>query len=178
MEFRPAGSHEIDRVMEILTDGREALAELGIDQWQQGYPHREAIEADVAWGESYVAEQDGRLLGTCMVTFRGDPNYDEIDGKWLTESVASEPRYAAIHRVAVAADARGLGVAKFLMASAEALARETDCESVRVDTHPGNFPMRNLALRCGFEKCGVIQVLEAGNVPNATPDRVAFEKIL
>ena len=178
MEFRPTAPAEIDRVMEILADGRDALAALGIDQWQQGYPHREAIEADVEWGESYVAEVDGQLLATCMVSVRGDRNYDAIDGAWLTGSTSEEPRYAAIHRVAVAVDAKGRGLAKFLMASAEQLARQHDCESVRVDTHPGNAPMRSLALSCGFTECGIILVHEAGNVPNATPQRVAFEKLL
>ena len=48
--------------MDILAEGRRALAELGIDQWQGGYPHREAIEIDRARGESYVVVDDLSLI--------------------------------------------------------------------------------------------------------------------
>lgn len=178
MEFRPTAPADIDRVMEVLADGRDSLAALGIDQWQQGYPHREAIEADVQWGESFVVEDNGKIVATCMVSMRGDRNYDQIDGAWLTASTSEEPLYATVHRVAVAHDAKGKGLAKFLLASAEHMARRHDCESVRLDTHPGNTPMRTLAQRCGFTECGVVEVLEAGNIPNATPQRVTFEKLL
>lgn len=178
MEFRPTTPADIDRVMQIMENGRDAIAALGIDQWQQGYPHRGIVADDVQWGESYVVEEDGELLGTCMVSMRGDRNYDSIDGTWLIHSASTEPRYATIHRVAVAAEAKGRGLAKYMFMQVEQLARQHDCESIRVDTHPGNVPMRSLCERCGYTYCGVAHVLEAGNVPNATPQRVCFEKLM
>ena len=55
MDFRKTKVDEIDRVMEILLDGKAALASLGIDQWQgEGYPARDIVAGDVEDGVSYV----------------------------------------------------------------------------------------------------------------------------
>ena len=54
-----------------------------IDQWQDGYPNEETIEKDIENNEAYVLEEDGVILGTCMVTIHGEPAYNRIEGKWI-----------------------------------------------------------------------------------------------
>lgn len=173
MQVRKTTQVDIDRVMEVLADGRRAIATLGIDQWQAGYPFRETIEADVANGQSYVVEDGDGILATFMLTFDGEPTYDEIEGAWLTVSDSSDPRYACVHRIAVCDAARGRGVAKFAIEEALRLAFAQGAESVRIDTHPGNVVMRGLCGRMGFTECGTIYISHAGE---GTPDRVAFER--
>lgn len=175
MEVRLTAERDIDRVMEVLANGRAAIATLGIDQWQAGYPFRETIEGDVANGMSYVVEDDGRIIGTFMLTFEGEPTYDVIEGAWLTESDSSNPRYACIHRIAICDEARGKGFSKFAISEGLRLARERGAEAVRIDTHPGNVVMRGLCTRMGFTECGTIYIAHAGE---GTPDRVAFEIVL
>ena len=177
VDFRKTKVDEIDRVMEILLDGKAALASLGIDQWQgEGYPAREIVEGDVDGGVSYVVEDTrGHLAATCMVSFAGEPDYDEIDGSWLTAGLSSDPGSAVVHRVAVAADSTGKGAARFMLTSAEEIARERGARSVRVDTHPGNVPMLRLIASCGFTECGIIRIKHAEGL---TPERVAFEKLV
>ena len=162
--------------MEILLDGKASLASLGIDQWQgAGYPHRAIVEQDVSRGHSYVVEDDaGRAVATCMVSFDGEPDYDSIEGSWLTECTSSDPHYAVVHRVAVSRDSVGKGAARLMLCQAEQLACERGARSVRVDTHPGNKPMLRLAASCGFTRCGIIRIKHADG---GIPERVAFEKI-
>ena len=168
MKLRKTEVHEIDRVMEILLDGKAALATLGIDQWQgEGYPARDIVEQDVREGVSYVA--------TCMLSFSGEDDYDEIEGEWLTEGDSSNPAYAVVHRVAVAADSVGKGAARLMLGNAQTLAHEGGAQSLRVDTHPGNVPMLSLLRSSGFTECGIIRIKHAGGL---TPERVAFEKLL
>ena len=126
MDFRKTKFDEIDRVMEILLDGKAALASLGIDQWQgEGYPARDIVAGDVEDGVSYVVEDArGHLAATCMVSFSGELDYDEIDGAWLTDGTSSDAGYAVVHRVAVAADSTGKGAARFMLTSADEIARE------------------------------------------------------
>ena len=136
-----------------------ALAELGIDQWQGGYPHREAIEIDRARGESYVVVDDEghHQPATAMVGFSGEGDYDLIDrGSWLTATRSDDACYGVVHRVAVSASCKGRGAASLLLACAEELTRDRGCESVRIDTHPGNLPMRRLLEKSGYAECGVI----------------------
>lgn len=177
MKLRKTDVHEIDRVMEILLDGKASLAALGIDQWQgEGYPARDIVEEDVREGVSYVIEDDhGRLAATCMISFSGEEDYDEIDGEWLTEGDSANPAYAVVHRVAVAADSVGKGAARLMLGNAQAIAHEGGAQSLRVDTHPGNVPMLSLLRSSGFTECGIIRIKHAGGL---TPERVAFEKLL
>ncbi len=177
MELRKTKVAEIGRVMEILLDGKASLAALGIDQWQgEGYPAREIVVGDVDDGVSYVVEDtSGHLAATCMISFSGEPDYDEIEGAWLTEGSSSDPAYAVVHRVAVAADSTGKGAARFMLMNAERIARSGGARSVRVDTHPGNVPMLRLIASCGFTECGIIRIKHAEGL---TPERVAFEKLV
>lgn len=162
--------------MEILEDGRRALAALGIDQWQGPYPHRAAIEADVARGDSFVVEEGGRVVATAMIGFSGERDYDLIDGgSWLTASRSDDPGYAVVHRVAVGAGFQGRGGASFLLAGAVDLSRDRGAESVRIDTHPGNVPMRRLLEKAGFAHCGTIYIAHA---EGGTPERIAYEKLV
>ena len=177
MRFRPTRASDIDRIMDILADGRRALAALGIDQWQGGYPHREVVEADRARGESYVvADDDGAVVATAMVGFSGERDYDLIDkGSWLTATRSDSACYGVVHRVAVSASCKGRGAASLLLACAEELTRERGCVSVRIDTHPGNLPMRRLLEKNGYAECGTIYIAHA---EGGTPERIAYEKLV
>lgn len=174
MQFRATRPEDITRVVEVLEDGRASLKALGIDQWQSGYPNRAAIEQDVKNGCSYVAECDGVIVGTIMAGFEGEPIYDDINGAWLTESTAAQPTYAVAHRVAVARDATGAGVASFLVAQVEELAATRGCKSVRIDTHHGNAPMRGMLQKNGYTECGVVLLDAALKEP--TRERIGYEK--
>ena len=46
MEIRMAYPNEIKRIMEIIQDAKESLAQRQVDQWQDGYPDEEIIFED------------------------------------------------------------------------------------------------------------------------------------
>ena len=161
--------------MEIYADGRRALAALGIDQWQNGQPSRDVVEADVARGETFVVVDADGIGGVAMIGAGGEPTYDSIDGAWLTKSTSSNPSYLVVHRIATAADHAHRGMAKGLFSFAEQRARELGKVSVRIDTHQGNVRMRTLMKRLGYAERGII-LLEPG--AEGTRERVAFEKLV
>lgn len=175
MELRKAEFSDLDRIMEILADGRSALAALGIDQWQGGYPAREVIEHDIARSESVVvADEHGDPVATAMVACREELDYREIfDGSWLTDSLPGDPCYVVVHRVAVAGEWKHGGIGASILEYAAWLAEKLGCASVRIDTHPGNIPMQRLLEKHGFSKCGIIRISHA---EGATPERYAYEK--
>lgn len=183
MKLRKTRVEDIDEVCAILDQARERLGALGIDQWQNGYPNRAAIEEDVACGRSYVVTEGAEasdvpdaIIATAMIDASGEPTYDVIyDGSWLTSSSSACPSYVTVHRVAVADGATGRGVARFLLGEAARMARDGGAQSVRIDTHEGNAPMRGLLRSCGFTECGVI-LLDDPLEP--TQERLAFEKLV
>ncbi len=176
VDIRKAREGDLDRIMEIIADGRVALANLGVDQWQGEYPYRSVIEEDIAHDNSYVVEEGDTVMATFMLGFEGDSIYDAIEhGSWLTDSSSDEPCYGVIHRVAVAREHRGKGAASMIMHKAEDLVRQAGKKSIRIDTHPGNVPMRRLFEKAGYKECGIVYVSYADAV---APERVAYEKVL
>lgn len=176
MRFRVAQKSDIDCIMRIVEDARASLASLGVDQWQQQYPDRGVFESDCAHGNSYVLEdEDGKVVGTIMVGFDGEPGYDAIEGgPWLTSGSSKSPCYGVVHRIA--ADKTGKGIGYQLLEGAENLARQGGYQSVRIDTHPNNLPMTKLLNKRGYKPCGTIYLdpIQGG----ASPERTAYEKLL
>ena len=172
MIIRKTAPFEISRVLEILSEGRAAIARLGIDQWQDGYPNREVIVSDVEKGISHVLLENGIIEGTAVLMTDREPTYDEIfDGGWLTQG----DNYFTIHRIALGDRLRGKGAASFVIDTAVSMAKSAGCVSVRVDTHEGNIAMRKMLEKNGFVYCGTI-FLEPSRTEKVK--RVAYERVL
>ena len=169
--IRKSTKNDIDRIMIILGEARQRMGQLGIDQWQYGYPTRDIIKADVAEGMSYAIREDGddEICGTFFIKENGEPTYDIIyDVEWLTPE---DSEYLAIHRVAVCNKKRGTGISNEIIRFVEDECKKRGAVSIRVDTHRGNIPMRKFLERNGFLSCGIIH-LTTGE------ERVAYEKLI
>ena len=177
VEVRRAELSDLERVMEVLGDGRAALGELGIDQWQQGYPSKDVVLRDIAGGNCWVAvpEDEGVVMATACITLDGEPIYDVIDGAWQTDSTSADPSYATVHRVAVSSQGARRGLARLLFGHAEKLALDAGYRSVRVDTHAGNIRMRTLLPSLGYSQCGVVMLADP---KEPTRERTAYEKVV
>ena len=71
MIIRKTTISDIGGVMPIFEEARKTIAALGIDQWQNGYPSKEVIIADIELGQSYVCEIDGKICGTFAMLENG-----------------------------------------------------------------------------------------------------------
>lgn len=167
--LRPMTNADLPKVMDIIGQAQAFIASQGFDQWQDGYPEEALMREDIALSRGYVLEENGQLLGIATVDFAGEPSYDVIyDGAWTTPAP-----YAAIHRVAMDAAARGTGAADRLMAACEQVVRERGVRSIRIDTHPQNTVMQHMLTRNGYALCG--KILLAGGTESGA-ERVALEK--
>ena len=57
MNFRKSQMEDVDRILELIKMAESSLKEMGIDQWQNGYPNREKIENDVNKGIIQLVEK-------------------------------------------------------------------------------------------------------------------------
>ncbi|MGF0034584.1 N-acetyltransferase family protein [Bariatricus sp. SGI.154] len=170
MDFIVATTEHLDRMCEITDQAKRQLRNLGLDQWQRGYPSREVWTQDAEDGCSYLAVEEGEILGVFAFQTTPDPSYAVIDGEWLTDG-----EYASMHRVCVSDDCKGKGVAGKMFAYGFEMARKAGFCSVRIDTHPGNLPMQRALAKAGFVACGEIRLVggcEDGDL------RIGFEKML
>ena len=153
MQLRKATMEDLDTVMDILRDGRNQLAERGIDQWQGDYPNEEHIKEDIQHGWAYLVESDDdQTVGALAIVDAPDHSYDALDGKWLVDT----DKYQVIHRVAIHSKHAGHGYASRLFESVIDYIKENrkDIKSLRIDTHENNEIMQHLITKNGFTKVG------------------------
>ena len=162
MEIRLAFPNEVDTIMQVIEGAKKCLAEAGSTQWQNGYPDADTIIEDIISGQAYVALEEGELLAYVAVTKSPEKAYEAIyDGNWE----GRESEYLVFHRIAVASDVQGQGVAQTFL---EGLIEGFDYLDFRSDTHAKNKAMQHI-----FEKLGFKQV---GKVP-VDGERLAYQKI-
>lgn len=162
MEIRLAFPNEVDAIMQVIEEAKKCLADAGSTQWQNGYPNTETIIEDIISGQAYVALEEGELLAYAAVTKSPEKAYEAIyDGNWE----GKEAEYLVFHRIAVASDVQGKGVAQTFL---EGLIEGFDYLDFRSDTHAQNKVMQHI-----FEKLGFKQV---GKVP-VDGERLAYQKV-
>ena len=162
MEIRLAFPNEVDAIMQVIEEAKKCLAEAGSSQWQNGYPDADTIIEDIISGQAYVALEEGELLAYAAVTKSPEKAYEAIyDGNWE----GRESEYLVFHRIAVASDVQGQGVAQTFL---EGLIEGFDYLDFRSDTHAKNKVMQHI-----FEKLGFKQV---GKVP-VDGERFAYQKL-
>ena len=170
MEFIIARQEHLEAMCRITDEAKAQLKRLELDQWQKGYPNREVWENDIQKQCTWVAVEEGKVLGVFAFQTAPEPSYDEIDGAWLTDGP-----YASLHRVCVADDSKGRGVAGAMFAHGFRLARELGLPSMRIDTHAGNLPMQSALKKAGFTFCGSIILKDC---TEAGDPRIAYESLL
>ena len=171
MEFILAKQEHLPALCAATEAAKAQLKRLGVDQWQKGYPNEAVWTDDIQQGITWVAVENGEVLGAFMFQTALEVSYEKIDGAWLTEGTA----YGSLHRVCVAEASKGRGVAGDLFRHGFALAKKAGLPSVRIDTHEGNLPMRRALEKAGFTLCGRITLI--GGSEDGDP-RLAYEILL
>jgi len=166
MIFRKASCRDIQEILKIIEEAKVSISELGIDQWQNGYPNRQILEDDISNGNSYVLLKDNIIIGTVAIIFGNENAYETIyDGQWL-----SNKDYATLHRIAIHSDHKGFGFASVVYNEAKRICLNSGIHGIRIDTHEGNIPMQRSLSKSGFEYCGIV-FLEDGS------KRLAYESL-
>ena len=160
-KIRPAKEADMNSILRIYENARAFMADSGNpNQWGKSNPSPETVRKDLALNRLFVCEEEGNLLGVFCYFFGEEPNYSRIEGgRWQND----EP-YGVMHRVAVAKDAHGKGIAAFCFDWCFSL-----CGNLRIDTHRDNLPMQHALKKNGFIPCGTVFLPDGS-------ERIAFQK--
>lgn len=146
MVILPATEADLQAVIELVAQGRAALARQGVDQWQDGYPSPETVRRDLLRGDGRIVRIDGAAAAYAAFVFDGEPAYDRIEeGGW-----AAEGPYVAVHRLVVGERFVRRGVAAALLREA---AREALVRGIRSFRH--RHASRQRAHACAAREGGV-----------------------
>lgn len=160
MYVRRSKQEDLQAMLEIYEDARAFMRENGNpDQWGDNYPEPELLRRDIELGNSYVVEDNGKIIATFAFIIGEDPTYYRIEnGMWLNR----EP-YGTIHRLAGKKEFHGL---------AGGCIDWCKCQiaNLRADTHEDNKIMQHLLEKNGFVRCGTIYLA------NGAP-RIAYQYV-
>lgn len=167
--FRKAKPADADRIWEILLQAKAMMKREGRMQWDEDYPTRELVDEDITKGIGYVlcsiSGNTAVVIAYGAVVFDGEPVYNTIDGKWL-----SDGQYVVLHRLAVADEAKGRGISGKYLMEVENLALKKGVYSFKCDTRSDNTYMLKSFEKFGFIPCGTVYYGKGS--------RLAFEKSL
>lgn len=163
--FRVARATDSDRIWEIIQQAKAQMRRENKQQWDESYPAMEHIMADLSSGYAYVLCADETIVAYAAVVFDGEPTYNSIDGKWL-----SDLPYVVVHRLAVCDEMKHKGIAVIVMREIERLSVYKGVHSFKVDTNFDNLGMQKVLAKCGFDYCG--EIFFQGD------SRMAYEKLI
>ncbi len=150
LKVREAQVADLDEMLRVMDRARRFMRENGNhEQWTGGYPSKEVLRADIGKGNSYVIENNGKLVGTFCFIIGADPTYSVIDGDWID----NENEYGTIHRIA--SDGSERGVADTALEFCQ-----QKIDNIRIDTHEDNAPMLKWIESRGFRYCGIIRLAD------------------
>lgn len=150
--IRRATYSDIETIMGIVRGAQLSLCELGIDQWQDGYPSTDVIINDIDLGIGYVMYTDNQVVGYAAIVLTGESAYEQIASLWHTSN-----NYVVVHRLCIDNNTRRQGIAISLMQHAANMARDNGFNAFRIDTHKGNIRMMSMMQKLGFRHVGRIK---------------------
>lgn len=167
MEYnlKKANPSYIPQIWAILEGAIERRKSDQSKQWQDGYPNVDVIANDINKDAGYVLKNGEEIVGYCAVFINDEPEYKNIRGKWLTSG-----DFIVFHRVAIAQEYLGKGLAQRMLLEIEKFALSNNIFSIKADTNSDNGGMLRI-----FEKLGY---MECGDVTFRGQSRIAYEKVL
>ncbi len=150
MNIRIATQEDLQEIKKLTEDCAVAMQEKGIFQWNEHYPSREKLAADIDKEELYVLGEQMKILGIIVLTSHMDEEYIPIE--WLTQSGNN----LYIHRLATHPTVWGQGYGQQLMDFAENFARRNNYDSVRLDTFSQNKRNHKFYESRGYKRLGAI----------------------
>ena len=131
--FRKANTDDLQRIWIILQQAIAQRKHDGSSQWQDGYPNEKSIKSDIENNAGFVLSEENKVVGYCAILINDEPEYDNIEGEWLTNG-----DFVVYHRVAIAKEHIGKGLAKKMLKYIEDFALENNIYSIKADTNFDN----------------------------------------
>ena len=169
--IRFANINDAKSIALIYEDAKELFKELGYYQWKGNYPNINNAINDINNNYVLVNDESGVITSTLTICFDIDHNYDSIDGSWLNNN-----KYVSIHRNCTNKKYYHLGHMKKLFLEVENIIKEKGIFDIKIDTHRDNLYMQSMLEKLGYQKCGIIKLLNRSDLDDDL--RVAYQKVL
>lgn len=148
MELRKATVGDINNIMQVFEEARQAQRSAGFRQWEDGYPSIEVLKSDIDHNIGYVLDDNGKTAGYVAIG-PNDAEYDRHPELWDIDKT-----YVVFHRIALSDEYRGKGFSSILFDLSEEEGSRQSVEFVRIDTGLENKPMHHILAKRNYTNIG------------------------
>lgn len=166
MNISQSKPKQADEIFNLLQECGNHMRNNGIMQWNENYPLRSNVEADIANQALYCMRENGAIIGIVVIDENQSPEYEKLDWQY------TEGPILVVHRFAVLPSAQKKGIGKKLMDFALDFALSNGYKAIRLDAYSGNERTLNFYKNRGYSKIGEIYF------PYRTKHFDCFEKSL
>ncbi len=110
------------------------------------YPVRQDAEAGLQEGGLFLAEENGEMAGSFILSHKQEPAYDSV--KWQAELEKQD--VLTVYTFAVSPRLRGRGTGRAMLEYASRYGAEHGVRALRLDVYEGNLPAIRLYESAGF----------------------------
>ncbi len=151
LHFRVADPVDLNSVIKLVSNCICYMRASGIDQWDEIYPNEKTFSEDIDSRTLYICEQQNQLVGCGVLNGFQDPGYISIPWRLLDSPIG------VIHRLMIAPERQGQGVAKVFMNFLESVAFSRGFRSIRLDAFTENNGALALYDKIGYNRVGIVQ---------------------
>ncbi len=126
------------------------MDEQGIPQWDNLYPSKAILNADIENKQMYLIEVEGRVAGFSVINEDQSPEYAGVDWKY-------DGRALVVHRLTIHPDYQRRKLASYLMDFAEEMALAQNYDCIRLDAFTLNPVAFAMYEKRGYRKAGMVR---------------------
>jgi ribosomal protein S18 acetylase RimI-like enzyme len=126
------------------------MDEQGIPQWDDIYPSRAILNADIENKQMYLIEVGGRVAGLTVINEDQSPEYAGVAWKY-------EGRALVVHRLTIHPDFQRRKLASYLMDFAEETAAAQNYDCIRLDAFARNPAAFAMYEKRGYRRAGIVR---------------------
>jgi ribosomal protein S18 acetylase RimI-like enzyme len=149
MTIRPAYSEELEEVLALVKAAIQHMENQGIHQWDDIYPDRSTLLADLHSGHIHLAVMHDHIVGMIAINEDQSPEYRTVRWKY-------PGRALVVHRLTIDPFHERQGLASQLMRFAEGLAAARGYDTIRLDAFTKNLGAVALYEHLGYRKAGAV----------------------
>lgn len=150
MQIRIATTDDVADTYKLYDDARSDLRGRNIFQWPDNYPSGQTVQTDIDRRELYLITVNDQIAGAVCLNQRQDEQYKDVN--WLLDG----SKVMVVHRLVVAPQLQGKGLARKLMTFAEQLATAEEYTCIRLDAYTGHERTRLFYEQRGYQVRGEV----------------------
>ncbi len=147
-KFRRAKAADFEAVAALYEKAVSGLRSKQIDQWDEIYPDRKTLRADIRRRQMFVLTRDRQIVSAVVI--------NKVQHELYKTAAWSYGRPAVLHRLCVHPEYQHLGVGRATVLCAERQLRKKRRRSVRLDAFLQNPAALRLYEGLGYRKVGLV----------------------